>query len=88
MLHHLALPDQIVLGYNDRVEAISVLREFGFPIFVCVWFMYRLEKKIDGLLQQQAQVHLAIIVLAQVLEVDLPPQFVLPRRGHDGKDPS
>jgi hypothetical protein len=62
-------------------QAINLLREFGFPIFVCVWFMYRLEKKIDGLLQQQSQVLLALIVLAQVLDVDLPPQLMVGQRG-------
>ncbi len=61
-------------------QTISVLREFGFPIFVCVWFMWRLEKKIDGLLTQQQQLLLAVVVLAEVLEVDLPEQIVLPRR--------
>jgi hypothetical protein len=61
-------------------QAIAILREFGFPIFVCVWFMWRLEKKIDGLMAQQQQVLLAVIVLAEVLEVDLPEQIVLPRR--------
>lgn len=42
--------------------------------------MWRLEKKIDGLLTQQQQLLLAVVVLAEVLEVDLPEQIVLPRR--------
>lgn len=61
-------------------QAIAVLKEFGFPIFVCIWFMWRQDKKIDGLLSQQQQLLLAVVMLAQVLEVDLPDQFVLPKR--------
>lgn len=67
-------------------QAINLLREFGFPIFVCVWFMYRLEKKVDGLINQQAQVMLGLIVLAQVLDVDLPPQLMVGKGGKE--DPS
>lgn len=61
-------------------QVIAILREFGFPIFVCLWFMWRVDKKIDGLLSQQQQLLLALVVLAQVLEVDLPDQIVLPSR--------
>lgn len=33
-------------------QAISFLREFGFPIFVCVWFMRRLELRMDVLMSR------------------------------------
>ena len=26
---------------------MNFIREFGFPIFVCVWFMWRIEKRLD-----------------------------------------
>jgi hypothetical protein len=28
-------------------ELLPILREFGFPILVCCWFMLRLEKRMD-----------------------------------------
>ena len=27
---------------------IDLLRDFGFPVFVCLWFMFRTEKIITG----------------------------------------
>lgn len=32
---------------GSTLDIIGLLREFGFPIFVCMWFMWRLEKRID-----------------------------------------
>jgi hypothetical protein len=55
-------------------QAITLLREFGFPIFVCLWFMWRMEKKIDAFMENQLKVLLAITVLAQAMDVDLPEQ--------------
>ncbi len=50
---------------------MALLREVGFPIFVCLWFMWRMERKIDGFLESQMKVLLAITVLAQALDVDI-----------------
>jgi len=60
-------------------QAIGILREFGFPIFVCMWFMWRMEKKFDKSMEQQARLILAITILAQALDVDLPESAMLPR---------
>ena len=60
-------------------QAIALLREFGFPIFVCMWFMWRMEKKIDKFMEQQARLILAITIMSQTLDVDLPEQAMLPR---------
>ena len=54
-------------------QAVTLLREFGFPIFVCLWFMWRMEKKIDAFMESQMKVLLAITVLAQALDVDIGP---------------
>lgn len=60
-------------------QAIALLREFGFPIFVCMWFMWRMEKKFDKSMEQQARLILAITILAQAMDVDLPESAMLPR---------
>jgi len=31
----------------DWVQVVSIARDLGFPIIVAVWFMFRLEKKLD-----------------------------------------
>lgn len=28
-------------------DLISLIAQYGFPVFVSVWFMYRLEKKLE-----------------------------------------
>jgi hypothetical protein len=53
---------------------MAFLREFGFPIFVCLWFMTRMERKVDAFLVTQSQIMLAITVLAQTLDVELGPK--------------
>jgi len=30
-------------------DAVQLIRDLGFPIFVCLWFMLRLEKKLDAI---------------------------------------
>lgn len=36
-------------GGSFSVDLLALVREFGFPIFVCVWFMWRLEKRLEEL---------------------------------------
>jgi len=31
-------------------EAIKILKEVGFPIFMCVWFMTRTDKRLDRII--------------------------------------
>lgn len=42
----------LLMGAGDNASAtptdiVGLLREFGFPIFVSVWFMWRIEKRFD-----------------------------------------
>jgi hypothetical protein len=32
---------------DGSVNVLQLLQQLGFPIFVAVWFMWRLEKKLD-----------------------------------------
>jgi len=34
-------------GDFGGTDAIAVIREFGFPVFVALWFMWRIEKRMD-----------------------------------------
>ena len=46
-------------------QAIALIREFGFPIFVCLWFMIRLEKRVDRQTELLASLMQATAVLAK-----------------------
>lgn len=73
---------------NDQV--LSVVREFGFPTLMCLWLMWRTERKLDAMIEQQAQILMqqtqalmCMVVLAKVLDVDLPDDLVLPGRAKE-----
>jgi hypothetical protein len=66
-------------------QVIAFLREFGFPTFVCLWFMWRMEKKIESFLDTQAKIMVAITVLTQVFDIDLDerPSLESPKKPED-----
>jgi len=49
-------------------EVIVVLREFGFPILVCMWFMWRMEKKLDGFSEHVNKLVTAVETMAKVVD--------------------
>ena len=46
----------------------SFIREFGFPVLVAVWFMWRLEKRLDRLIGLQSKLLKAISLLAKSID--------------------
>jgi hypothetical protein len=48
---------------------LQILREFGFPIFVCLWFMNRLEKRLDRLVEVQAKLVTVCMVLVKAMDL-------------------
>lgn len=53
---------------DEPSAIVSFLREFGFPIFVCVWFMWRLEKKMDKLTDRVHKLITVNTVLVKALD--------------------
>lgn len=49
---------------------LSILREFGFPIFVCVWFMGRLEKRLEKMSSRVQRLTVVNSVLVKALDAD------------------
>lgn len=47
---------------------VALLREFGFPVFVAVWFMWRLEKRIDRLFELMASLMQGTSLLAKSVD--------------------
>jgi hypothetical protein len=52
-------------------QGIGLVREFGFPVFVAVWFMWRLEKRIDRLFELMTSHMLATALLAKSVDTHI-----------------
>jgi hypothetical protein len=53
---------------NGGVDAAALLREFGFPIFVSVWFMWRIEKRMDRFTDAIQDLLLTVTVMAKTVD--------------------
>jgi len=49
-------------------QITGLLREFGFPVFVASWFMFRLEKRIDRQSELLAALMQAMAIIAKSVE--------------------
>lgn len=54
-------------------HGVSLLREFGFPVVVAAWFMWRLEKRMDRLFELMTALLLAVRLLAQSVDFHILP---------------
>lgn len=50
----------------DQITAL--LREFGFPVVVALWFMIRLEKRLDRQSELMASLMQAMAIIAKSVE--------------------
>ena len=48
-------------------QGIGLIREFGFPVFVVMWFMFRVEKRLDRLFELTTALMTTMKILAQAL---------------------
>lgn len=49
-------------------DTIALLREFGFPVFVAVWFMWRIEKRLDRFTEQIEKLITVVTVMTKVVD--------------------
>ena len=49
-------------------QLTGLLREFGFPVFVATWFMFRLEKRMDRQSELLASLMQAMAMIAKAIE--------------------
>jgi YvrJ protein family len=47
---------------------LGVLREFGFPIFVSLWFMWRVEKRMDRFTDAIQNLLTAVTIMAKTVD--------------------
>jgi len=53
---------------SAAVDILALLREFGFPIFVSVWFMWRLEKRLDHFTQSIEKLYTTVVTMAKTID--------------------
>jgi len=58
-------------GGGGNTDVAALLREFGFPIFVSLWFMWRVEKRMDRFTDSIQNLLTAVTVMAKTVD-DLP----------------
>jgi len=59
------------MGAGDSAisgDVIAILREFGFPIFVSLWFMGRIEKRLDRFTDTVQNLLTAVTIMAKTLD--------------------
>ena len=53
-------------------DLITIVQTVGFPIFVCLWFMWREKKYMERHSQQMEKVITVMTVMAKTLDVEIP----------------
>jgi hypothetical protein len=49
-------------------DAVSIIREFGFPVFVALWFMWRVEKRFDRFTEALQNLLTAVTIMAKTVD--------------------
>ena len=49
-------------------SAVDIIQALGFPIFVCLWLMYRVEKRLDKIHKEQHRSNILQAVIVKVLD--------------------
>lgn len=55
-------------GGTSVTDVMALLREFGFPIFVSLWFMWRLEKRLDTFTESIQKLLTVITVMSKTID--------------------
>jgi hypothetical protein len=55
-------------GERGAPDAVTVLRDFGFPVYVSLWFMWRLEKRHDLYTARLEKLCEAIAVMVKAID--------------------
>ena len=53
---------------SNTADAAGLLREFGFPVFVSLWFMWRVEKRFDRFTETIQSLLTAVTVMAKTVD--------------------
>jgi hypothetical protein len=77
-IHTLSLLAILLIGMGadsstvaDGPSVLAIVREFGFPVLVAVWFMWRVEKRMDRFTDVVQNLLTTVTVMAKTID-DLP----------------
>lgn len=51
-------------------SAVDIIQALGFPIFVCLWLMYRVEKRLDKIQKENHRSNILQAVMLKTLDDD------------------
>lgn len=54
-----------------ETQVIALLERFGFPILLCVWFMWRMEQRLDRFSDMVVKMYLIFVIIAKANGLDL-----------------
>lgn len=55
-------------GDVDGSSALAIIREFGFPVFVALWFMWRVEKRMDRFTEVVQNLLTTVTIMAKTID--------------------
>lgn len=55
-------------GASDSSGSLAIIREFGFPVFVALWFMWRVEKRMDRFTDVVQNLLTTVTVMAKTID--------------------
>jgi hypothetical protein len=55
-------------GSSGAGDVLGILREFGFPVFVALWFMWRVEKRMDRFTDSIQNLLTAVTIMAKTVD--------------------
>lgn len=53
---------------GDSSSTLAIIREFGFPVFVALWFMWRIEKRMDRFTDVVQNLLTTVTVMAKTVD--------------------
>jgi hypothetical protein len=57
---------------NSPIDVVGLISHLGFPMFVSIWFMYRIEGRVDNLIRAQENLTTVVTVFVKTVESNLP----------------
>jgi|JI10StandDraft_1071094.scaffolds.fasta_scaffold61846_4 hypothetical protein len=55
-------------GDGSSTDTVGVIREFGFPVFVALWFMWRVEKRMDRFTEVVQNLLTTVTIVAKTID--------------------
>ena len=57
---------------SNSIDVVGFISHLGFPVFVSLWFMHRIEKRMDRLITSQENLTTVVTVLTKTIDNNIP----------------